>query len=242
MENSTKKTNIPLWLQSVFYVYLAILPLAAFLSLYLNNSNWNWLLKFPLIKNDISRFFFHSFSFLSFFLSGIFGLIIVQNTPMPSSIPAGIYMLLDTPIQLVVAYLTGTDISPAEFILVDFAIEVTGVVIGTFWVIIKYKPNDDLKVFFWLCGVFGLLILLTFPGVLTIYWTVKSSIKDQLIFLFATGSSILMYAKAFSRRIENGKQMNDTGEAQTFMSNLSAVSMICLWIVMAIAYGRLLFI
>jgi hypothetical protein len=218
-----------------------VLPLAAFLSIYLDKSTWHWLLDFPLIEGQVPRFFYQGLSGIGFFLSGIFGLIIVQNTPMPKTLSAGLAMLLDTPLHLGVIYFTGSAIRPAQFILVDFTLEIAGVVAASVLVLLLHKPQGDMKIFLALAASFGLIILLSFPGSCTVYWALRSSWIDRILLLNATASSSFTYFRAFKLKATSDKELVDDEKARVFMSNTAAIAMLGLWVAMVVAYGGLLF-
>jgi hypothetical protein len=226
--NQTMVEKSPIWLKGLFYLYLALLPLLAFWAMYMDKEMWQ---EFVSIGENTSggKILFIVFSFIAIFLSGIFALFIVQNTPIPKKLPAAVFMMFDVPVQLAVSSIVGDQTNFSQLIIVDFTIELTGMVLAMIYLsfIRKMDTDEDTKIALMLLLFFGLAIMLSNYGAISWQYLKNLSFSAQLPVYTGVITTLLMYVRSMRHKgkIDPGNLKEEQGR----MSNFATISMIALW-------------
>ena len=83
---------------NLYYTYIAVLPLLAFLSIYWVPENWDLVLGYIDSGGESDGVYLYNvFCFIAIFVSGLLGVLFVRLIPIPKSAIAGLFMLFDAP-------------------------------------------------------------------------------------------------------------------------------------------------
>jgi hypothetical protein len=220
--------KLPVWMKALFYLYLALLPLFAFWAMYLDKGMWQEFI-YTGESTSAGKLLFIVFSFIAIFLSGIFALFIVQNTPIPKKILAAVFMMFDVPVQVAISSLTADQLNISQLIVVDFTIELAGMVLAMVYLsfIKKLDTDEDTRIAFILLLFFGLAILFSNYGAIGWQYVKSLSFSGQLPVYTAVITTLVMYVRSMTHKgkIDVGYLKEEQGK----MSNFATISMIALW-------------
>jgi hypothetical protein len=230
MEQKEKKKH-PL-ISYLFYLYFAILPLSAFAALYFEKDVWNQFTQIIDYENGAGYFLYHAFCAITFFVSAILSLIIVQGTSLPKKKLLTILIIFDAPVALLIDYITGHQISFAEMAIYDFAFEMAAFTIADIYLSIKTEHTLLLP-----ATIFTVALLLSFYGVYSFNILKHASLKSILLFGFTFGTTTFGYYKTIKNK---GVGVENINHVQATMSKVGTLAMFATWALIAYVYFKVL--
>lgn len=177
-------------------IYLGLLPLLAILCLFHSDERWTNFM----YASSINRGFI-IYTVFGFFLAGLFGMLFIRFVPLPKTVFWSLIMLLDAPIQILIANFFGSDFTLSQLVIIDLEIETIGITVASLLVVVKSKKEDasDTKVIAMLVMIFGVILASGYFGSACFQWITQFSLMQQLSYYFAIVSTILMYFFAIGK-------------------------------------------
>jgi hypothetical protein len=217
-----------------YFLIVAILPIAAFICLYHIPENWSIVeLISDTDKTGTGGFLYSFMSFTGFFVAGIFGLIFVQVSPYPKSALLGFIMLIDTPIELALVKILGSDLSIDQLIIIDFFIETLGLVLAcaVLLTVLNKRIHSDNKTLFMILVIQGALLVFGFYGYLSYQWIKELSFMNQLPFYIGVVGTVSLYFAAFKKQDEEKRDM----KSKNFSAKVATIGILVCWVYLVIA-------
>lgn len=194
MESTTQPSTLKI--NTINLIYLGLLPLLAMVVLFHSPERWSNF-SYAVATNQG----FIIYTLIGFFLAGIFGVIFTHFVPLPKTIFWSIVMLVDAPLQIIIANYFGSDFSTSQLIIIDLEIETIGLALGSMFVVVKSKSDDtsDTKVLAMLAMIFGAIFASGYFGAISFNWIIRLPILQQLSYYFALVSTAFMYFFAIGK-------------------------------------------
>ena len=203
----------------LFYLYFALLPLLALWSLNSGEEVWNRYVAFVSSEeHPTGHLAYHLFCSVVFFLSPVFSLFVIRNTPEPKNLPAAWFLILDVPVLFALdAYWVGK-IPLGAMIIGAFLIEVLAFVVAVVWLrVISWKTTV-------LLVLYALALLGSFYGVETGKALLEAGWQSAGIF----AAAFLATLGGFYGLLRSG-ETGVRGGTQMEMSNAGTIVMFATW-------------
>lgn len=219
---STTKYGI----KEIYLTILGLLPLLALIALFHSDANWH-LVVTNLKEETTAGFIFIFYSFVGFFISGIFGLLFVQLNPYPKSHLLGIIMLVDTPIELMIIHLMGGDFTIDQYLILDFLMESAGLVLACFLIVLLQHKNllSENKTLYIIVALQGLTIVTGVYLFLSISWLESLSLIKQVPIYLGVLGTIILYYRVFAEHNREGKKI----ETKNIPAKITTFALVACW-------------
>jgi len=199
IQQQTDKTrDVTPRLVKIFYSYFALLPLLSILALFFDKDIWH---KYSVIFSEfhiIATYLYHFFSLIIFVGSGFATVAIIRFIPIPKNNILLWFILLDTPITLLINYFTGASQSLADMIIFDFAFELFVLTLAI--IILGIKEKKSFFLAFYSAAVF-----LSYIGVHVYSLILEFNLKTIIIISSNLILSVVFYYKNLKEHSEGIK-------------------------------------
>ena len=230
-----KEQEYPVKIAQLYYLYFALLPFLAFASLYFEKDVWQQFTQFINSENESFYFLYHGYCAITFFVTAILSLVLIQNTPLPKNKWTAIIIIFDAPIFMLIDYYTGNNISIAEMAIYDFVLEILAFTLAE--LVLSFKSKSTFFIGYW-----GIALILTFYGAFAFRILEAASLKSLTISVVTFISAISGYYLVLKDK-KGGigiKHVDNT--IQISMSKVGTVIMFGTWALIAYVYFVALFI
>ncbi|MBK6526462.1 MAG: hypothetical protein IPG07_13510 [Crocinitomicaceae bacterium] len=139
----------------------------------------------------------------------------------------GLIMLVDTPVELALVKILGSDLSVDQLIIIDFFIETLGLVLACILLLtmLRKKVQPENKTLFMILIIQGALIAFGFYGYLSYQWIKEISFMNQLPFYFGILGTVTLYYVAFKKQDEEKRDM----KSKNFSAKVATIGILVCW-------------
>jgi len=230
-----KQQSISPALGRLFYLYFALLSLLTFSALYFETDVWFTFTHYISAENAASYFLYHAFCAITFFVSAILPLVIIQSTPLPRNKWIALLIIFDAPVFILVDYLSGNAISFSEILMYDFVIEMLAFSIADILLRITKKSHQVAHL---IVDIYSIALVFSFYGTYSFKLVADAGVKSWLITLFTLSTSIYGYYKVLEVK---SLDISKADDLQAQMSKVGSFAMMATWALMAFVYAKALF-
>ncbi len=224
----------------LYYSYIAILPLLCFVFFYLDKNLWNECVKIQhqyTIIGFSGEYLLRFFTFVSIFLSGILAHYYIQTTKIPANIYAILFMLFDGPFFVFIGNLDNSHFAMSEFLIANFTIENTGLLMALIYIIVRKKTSSDYNVetkHIASAVVLCILVLVSYYTVITFRFFLSQSLLFQIPFYFGFVTTVISHIALIEKRTRI-EALSEATKEQKKMTKFASVVLVTIWILMIVA-------
>ena len=229
------KDKINNLISHLFYAYFALMPLLALLLFYFSNNYWTAFM----VKSGLSQ----TFTLSAIFLAGIFSPAIILKTPLPRNKWILLFSIVITPVSIFINYLLGQKLDILEIVIFDYLLQILAYIIADIALFVTNKSlfikinNKESKL---LLDSFGIALIFSFYGYITLTWIEKVDLQTILIYAFSLISTSYAFYKIFT--FDKDDMTKNEKLIRTKMNSISIFSLLASWAFLFYLFIKLAFL